>query len=157
MHRNLWMGVTLLGALMLTILPMPLWMAWSSPAWVLLTLLYWTMKLPHRMSLGIVWIIGILLDLLSGTPVGEHAFALTVVMYCVFRIYMRLRMYPLLQQSLNIFFFVLLYQFLLYCMQGFMDDLPNNPLYWLSSLTSMLCWPWLFFLMREDQLSLKLH
>jgi rod shape-determining protein MreD len=45
--------------------------------------------------------------------------------------------------------FVLLYQFIIYCIQGFVGQLPSSHLYWLSSVTSMLFWPWLFVVMRD--------
>ena len=73
----------------------------------------------------------------------------TIVIYFVSRMHIRLRMYPLLQQGISILFFVLLYQFILYCIQGFIGQLPASHLYWLSSVTSMLLWPWLFVVMRD--------
>ena len=84
-----------------------------------------------------------------GSLLGEHALAFTIAVYFVSRMYMRLRMYPLMQQGMSVFAFVLLYQFIIYCTQGFIGDLPRNHLYWLSSVTSMLLWPWLFVLMRD--------
>lgn len=141
--------ISLFLAIILALLPMPEWTAWLRPAWVLLVLIYWAMNSPYRVSVGIAWSMGIVIDLLTGTLLGEHAVAYTLVVYLVSRIYIRLRMYPLLQQGLSIFIFVLLYQFILYCIQGFIGELPNSHLYWLSSITSMLLWPWLFVLLRD--------
>jgi rod shape-determining protein MreD len=55
----------------------------------------------------------------------------------------------MLQQGFSILLFVLLYQFIIFCIQGFVGQLPASNLYWLSSITSMLLWPWLFVLMRD--------
>jgi rod shape-determining protein MreD len=146
-----WLGVfvTLLLAFILALLPMPEWTTWFRPAWVLMVLIYWSMTIPYRVNIGVAWIIGLIFDLLSGTLLGEHALAFTVVIYFVSRLYLRLSMYPLSQQGLTIFCFIFLYQFILYCIQGFIGELPSSHLYWSSSLISMLLWPWLFVLMRD--------
>jgi rod shape-determining protein MreD len=143
--------ITFLVAIILTLLPMPEWTVWLRPAWVLMVLIYWAMVLPYRVNIGTAWVIGIFLDVLNGTLLGEHAFALTVVMYFVVRSYSQLRMFPLLQQGLCIFLFVLAYQFIIFCLQGFMGELPQTLLYWLPSISSMLLWPWVYTLMRDCQ------
>jgi rod shape-determining protein MreD len=86
---------------------------------------------------------------LNGTLLGEHALALTIVTYFVLRMHSRLRMYPLLQQGLWVFVFVLFYQFTLFCIQGFLGSLPKTWLYWSSSFTSMLLWPWVSSIMGD--------
>lgn len=141
--------MTLVVALILALLPMPDWTIWLRPAWVLLVLIYWAMTLPYRVSVGIAWMMGIFVDLLNGTLLGEHALAYTIVIYLVTRMHHQLSMYPLLQQGFSILLFVLLYQFILYCIQGFIGQLPPSNLYWLSSMTSVLLWPWLFVVMRD--------
>jgi rod shape-determining protein MreD len=140
--------ITLLVAFILTLLPMPGWAVWLTPSWVLMVLIYWAMSAPDRVNVGVAWIVGIFLDVLEGTLLGEHAFALTMIVYLVVRMSSRLRMFPLIQQGLSIFLLVLLYQFILFCIQGFLGALPSSWLYWFSSLTSMLLWPWVYSIMR---------
>ncbi|RDI42864.1 rod shape-determining protein MreD [Aquicella lusitana] len=149
MHSVFAIFITLVIALILAMLPMPDWTVWLRPAWVLMVLIYWAMTVPYRVSVGVAWFTGIVVDLLNGTLLGEHALAFTIVIYFVSRMYIRLRMYPLLQQGFFILIFVLLYQFILYCIQGFIGALPKSHLYWLSLITSMLLWPWLYVLMRD--------
>ena len=146
-----WVAIfmSLIAALMLTLLPIPAWAVWLRPAWVLMVLIYWTMTVPYRVNIGVAFIVGLIMDLLTGTLLGEHALALTIVIYFVSRLYMRLRMYPLMQQGFSVLIFVLLYQFILFCTQGFIDELPQSRLYWMSALTSTLLWPWFFVLMRD--------
>jgi rod shape-determining protein MreD len=149
MHSWFAIFTTLVLALVLALLPMPDWTVWLRPAWVLMVLAYWAMTVPNRVGVGIAWVTGIMVDLLNGTLLGEHALAFSLVIYFVSRMHMRLHMYPLLQQGMSLFVFVLLYQFVLYCVQGFIGELPDSHLYWLSSVTSMLLWPWLYILMRD--------
>lgn len=149
MHSFFAVFTTLLMALILALLPMPDWTIWLRPAWVLMVLIYWAMVTPYQVSVGIAWFMGLIVDLLNGTLLGEHALAFTIVVYFVSKMHIRLRMYPMLQQGISIFTFVLLYQFIIYCIQGFIGQLPGSHLYWLSSVTSMLLWPWLFVVMRD--------
>lgn len=141
--------ITFIVALMLTLLPMPVWTVWLRPAWVLLVLIYWIMTTPYQVNLGIAWLLGIVLDILNGTLLGEHALALTLVTYIVARMHSRLRMFPLWQQGFCVFLLVLLYQFVLFCVQGFLGELPQSWLYWSASVTSMLLWPWIFSILRD--------
>lgn len=141
--------LSFLLALILMIMPMPDWAIWYRPAWVLLVLIYWSMTNPNMVNVGVAWFLGIVVDLLNGTLLGEHALGYTVVIYLVSRVYLRLRMAPLIQQGFSILFFVFVYQFILYCIQGFIGELPTRSLYWMSSVTSMLLWPWLYLLLQD--------
>lgn len=142
-------AATFFVSLILMLLPMPDWAVWFRPAWVVMTLIYWVMAVPHRVNVGAAWVVGIMVDVLTGTLLGEHALALTIVAYLVAKMYPRMRMFPLLQQGLSIFFLILLYQFVLYCVQGFIGQLPPTRLYWSASVTSMLLWPWVFSIIRN--------
>ncbi|SRR5579883_548307 len=142
-------ALTFLLALMLTMLPMPAWTVWLRPAWVLLIIIYWTMETPYYVNVGLAWFSGIILDVLNGTLLGEHALAMTIVIYLVARMQSRLRMFSLLQQGLMIFLFTLIYQFILYCVQGFQGEVPRNYLYWSASATSMIVWPWVYSVLQS--------
>jgi rod shape-determining protein MreD len=142
-------GTTVLLALILTLLPMPHWLVGFRPVWVLLVLTFWSLILPGRVSITLAWIVGILLDVLNGTLLGEHALALIMVIYVVARLSSQLRMFSLFQQGISVFFMVLFYQFILFCIQGFLGSLPDGWLYWLPAFTSMLLWPWAFIIMRD--------
>ncbi len=151
MPQHSWYTVplTVLVAFILTMLPMPDWTVWLRPAWILMVVIYWVMMMPHRVNVGTAWLIGIFLDVVNGTLLGEHALAMTLVAYLVARMNSRLRMFPLLQQGFIVFLLVLLYQFILFCVQGFLGQLPSTWLYWLPPLTSMLLWPWVFSIIRD--------
>lgn len=156
MHSAFVITLTLVVGLILALMPMPDWTVWLRPAWILLILIYWAIYLPSQVNVGVAWLTGLLIDLLTGTLLGEHALAFTLIIYLVTRMHIRMRMYPLLQQGFIIFFFCSLYQFILYCIQGFIGQLPGSHLYWLSPIVSTLLWPWLFVLMRDCRRWFKL-
>jgi len=149
MHNSVVIFCSLLVAVILAMLPIPDWMLWLRPAWVLMVIIFWAMMMPNLVGVGVAWIVGIILDLLNGTLLGEHALALTVIVYMVSYLSIRLRMSPLLQQGISVFIFTLIYLFIIYCVQGFIGELPGSHLYWLSAVTSMVLWPWFFVVMRD--------
>lgn len=151
MHLKAAVFVTLAVALLMALLPMPSWTVWLRPAWVLLVLIYWTIALPYQIGVGTAWMMGLVVDVLTGSLLGEHALALTLVIYLVSRIYHRFRAAPLLQQGISIMLFVWLYQFIIYCIQGFIGDVPMHLLYWSQAVTSMMLWPLMLILMKNWQ------
>jgi len=101
--RNLvFVMMTLATAMCLALLPMPVWAAWARPAWVLLVLIYWTLVMPYQCNVGLAWCVGLSLDILTGTMLGLHAFAMTLVIYLVYRLHRRIHMYPMLQQAFSL-------------------------------------------------------
>ena len=70
------MAMSFVVSLMLTALPMPEWASLWRPAWVALVLIYWCMALPARSGVLVGWSVGLLLDVMTGTLLGQHALAL---------------------------------------------------------------------------------
>ncbi len=143
------LGVSLCLALLLMLLPLPIWLAAFRPAWVLMVLIFWALVLPGRISITLAWVMGILVDVLNGTLLGEHALALTAVIYLVSRFSNQMRMFSLFQQGMAVLCLVLGYLFILFCIQGFLGVLLEGWFYWLPALTSMVLWPWVFVILRD--------
>ena len=135
-------------ALILTLVPLPVWAQAFRPEWVTLVLIYWCMALPSRISIGWAWVAGLLLDVTLGNLLGLHALSLTVVAFLTIKLYQRIRVYPLGQQALAILILVAMSQLLNLWVKGIIGTPPNSWLYWLPSVTSALLWPWLFIIMR---------
>lgn len=133
--------ITFILAICLSILPMPAWANWLRPAWIILVLSYWIITYPDYINIGCAWILGLLLDALYGTILGEHALALTVVAYLVYRARQELKRYPLMQQSAFIIFCGFVYNFILFIIQWALGQGMNDWRYWISPLLSILLWP----------------
>ena len=114
-----------------------------------LILIYWCLALPHRIGIFTGWSVGFLLDIHMGSLLGQHALALATIAYLSYRLHARIRLYPLIQQSLIVLLLVTLSQMLLLWISGIVNQAPGNWSYWLPSLTSMFVWPWVFYLMRS--------
>lgn len=112
--------LTICTAMVLTIMPLPSWAIWLRPEWVMLIIAYWCLTFPERISVGVAWMIGLLLDVLLGSLLGQHALALAVVSYFIVKFHPRIRLYPIWQKTLVIFILSLIYLALLYWVQGLM-------------------------------------
>ncbi len=136
-------------ALMLTALPMPAWAALWRPAWVALVLVYWCMAAPRYAGIMMGWVLGLFLDVLAGTLLGQHALALAVVAFIVHRFHRQVRVLPFWQQGVSVFGLVFLYQVLILWITGIRGMPVLASAYWSSPLVSMLLWPWVFIVLRD--------
>lgn len=151
-------AMSILAAFVLSVLPLPEWLQVIWPQWLVLVVIYWITALPHRFSLGITWCLGLLLDVLYGSILGEHAFALVVVAYFADRMHRQLKLYPLFQQALCILVLVGIYEMMLIWIQGILGlvTLKHVMNAGVSILISMLLWPWVYTLLRSMKLRYKI-
>ncbi len=148
-HGSVIILLSFIAALMLTAMPLPDWAVHWRPAWVAMVLIYWCMALPHRVGIGIGWILGIMLDVMQGTLLGQNAIGLAILAYFTVQLHQRIRMFPLIQQALLVCIFVLVYQLLSLWVRGIMGVPPGSWTYWMPAFTSMVLWPWLFIILRD--------
>ncbi len=145
-----WMiWLTFLLAFILTIVPLPEWAATMRPEWVALTLIYWCIALPQRVGVGTAWGLGLGLDVLKGAVLGQHALALTIVIFLIIKIHRQIRVYPLWQQALVIGALILLNQMLVLWVNGIIGISSSGWIYWLPSLSSAVLWPWMYLILRD--------
>lgn len=144
-------------ALMLTIIPLPENLGPARPEWVALVLIYWCMALPERIGVGVGWVTGLLLDVLTGSLLGQHALALAVVAYITLKLHQRLRVFPLWQQAMVILVMLILSQLFILWFDGIVGHPAKNWQYWLASLTGMLIWPGVFLLLRRTRRFFKVR
>lgn len=145
--RNYIIGLSIVLALVLQIMPMPF--DAFRPDWLLLVLAYWTLALPNRVSVGSAFINGLILDVLLGTTLGVHALACSVVIYVLAANYQRLRNYSIWQQSIIFGIVAALYHLLIFWLLHLLTDIYFIFDYLWPVVTSMALWPWLFFLLRK--------
>lgn len=149
--------VSMIIALLLTLLPLPHWAEWYRPHWVALISLYWVTFAPNRVSIGSVWLLGLLLDIASSTILGEHALALAISCFFAAKWYRQIRMFPLHQQAGVMCLLIWVYLTVIFLIQGIQGYHINYMGYWLSCLTSALIWPLVIMILsyyqRRTQLS----
>lgn len=140
---------TLVIGLLLTVMPAPEWARPFRPAWHTLFLIYWAMALPHRVGVGGAWVLGILVDLLTGTLLGQHALSLSVIAFLVQRLHQRMRLFPLWQQAFAVLLLLSVERFVWFWVVGWSGQPFPDYRFWLAPLVGMVLWPWFFIIMRD--------
>ncbi|MDR2195874.1 MAG: rod shape-determining protein MreD [Gallionellaceae bacterium] len=118
-------AITLFVALLLN------WLPWNGiglalrPDFVALVLLYWCMREPARVGIGIAWLVGIFADVGDASLFGQHALAYSVMAFGAYVLHRRVQMLSLRQQTLQVFP-VLLLAYLIYAavhwqVRGYLD------------------------------------
>lgn len=90
-------------ALMLNWLPWEgLWLA-LRPDFAALVLLYWCTHKPHRIGIGIAWILGIFADVADSSLFGQHALSYSVLAFGGILLHRRIQMFDVREQPLQVF------------------------------------------------------
>jgi rod shape-determining protein MreD len=133
--------VTALAGLLLTLLPLPSLLGIIRPPFLVVVILYWSTMTPRAGGILIGFLAGLTLDLLQGTQLGEHALALSFVTYLAVRLHLLTRAKPIFEQSLFALIALLLYETLLWAIDGWSGHPLNSVLRWLPALTGAAIWP----------------
>ncbi len=140
---------TLLISLVLGVLPMPESLQLYRVQWTALVLIYWCMAVPERAGVGLAFVAGLLLDILTGTLLGQHALGLSVIAYITIKTYRRVRVFPLWQQSVFVVVLLLIERMFFFWVDGAIGRPAKSAESWLAPFLGGLIWPWLFIIMRD--------
>jgi len=138
-----------LVALVLSILPWPVWTEQFRPDWVALVLIYWCMALPTRVGVGTAWSVGLILDVLYGSMLGENALAKSLIAFLAVHFHLQLRMFPRWQQAVVVLLLVAANNLLVLWIKNLAGQAPTTWGYLTPGIVSMLLWPWLFVILRD--------
>ena len=148
--------ISILIALVLQIMPLPIQADLYRPDWVLIVLAYWSMAPPHRVNVGVAFLTGLSMDILLGTALGIHSFALSLAVYVLAANYQRLRNYSVWQQAIVIGLLSSFYHLMLFWLQHLLTDIPFQFAYLWPVVSSMVLWPWMFWLLRKARRQLSI-
>jgi rod shape-determining protein MreD len=146
LQRDSWgtLLTTLALAALLTLIPLPPWAEFLRPYWVALVIIYWGLETQGLVTLGGAFFIGLAMDFITGSLLGQHALSLIILVYLVDRFRARIRFFPAMQQALSVFGLLVNDRIiLLWVVLAKGEPLP--PLaFWLAPVVGMICWPWVF-------------
>lgn len=143
------MTASLFFALVLTVVDLPVWLETLRPAWVTLGVIYWCIAFPQWFGVASAWTAGLLLDVLLRSTLGMHGLGIATVAFFTIKLHQRLRIAPLLQQTVSVAVLVCTeYLIRLWVLGATGQPIPDLS-YWLPVFSSALLWPlWRDFLMR---------
>ena len=141
--------LSFIAAFILSMLPLPQLLQSVRPEFVLLVLIYWCIALPNRIGVGIAWIAGLVFDVSTDSLLGQHALTFALIAYLAIQLHQRIRIFPIWQQALTIFIFMMLQGTITLWINGMIGDAPPLSVFILPAISTALFWPIAYLLMRQ--------
>jgi rod shape-determining protein MreD len=132
---------TAIMALIAAVAPLPDALDAARPDLLLLLVIYWALSAPRVAGLLFAWTCGLAIDLLKGTSLGQHALAFALVAFLTHKFQLRMRIFPIWQQSVTVLMLLAVYQFLIFWIDGIIGQPVTTWMRWLPVFTGALLWP----------------
>jgi rod shape-determining protein MreD len=152
-----WFTGTLVFALLSMLVPLPGVLEPFKPYWPALILLYWALESGERVTLGLAFAMGLGADLLDGVLLGEQSLRLCALVFIVLRFRSRLRFFPMWQQALAVLALLLNDRILLLIVRAFAGESLPPPAWWISPFVGAALWPFLFLLLDDLRVRLRIQ
>ncbi len=149
LKQRLLILLSFVTAMMLAVIPLPDSVRLLRPDWVSLVLVYWCMAVPERIGIGSGWVLGLFLDVLYGSLLGEQALAKALLAFLALHFTLRLRMFPRSQQALAVGTLIAISDLVVIMIKSLVHGTP--PL-WRDTapmIANVIVWPVLFTILRE--------
>lgn len=140
-ESTLLVWVTVLIALVLTLLPLPQWLSIGWPNLVLLAVLYWSTMMPAVGGVLLGFMSGLALDVLGGAQLGQHAFAFSLLTYLAIKLHLLTRAKPIFEQAIFVLLALLIYEATLWAIDGFSNRPTGTWLRWVHVPVGAALWP----------------
>ena len=148
---------TIVFALLAMLVPLPAVLEPFKPYWPALVLLYWSLESEDRVTLGLVFMVGLAADILNGVVLGEQALRLCALVFIALRFRSRLRFFPIWQQTLAVLALLVNDRILLMIVRALAGDSLPPASWWISPFVGAALWPFLFLLLDDLRARLRIQ
>lgn len=143
------LALALCVAILLWLVPLRSELAFWRPPFVLLLVTYWLFRQPQYFGVFFAWLVGLIIDVLFGQILGQHALAMSVAASLVISQQHRGHHFSMVYQSIFVAGVVLVYQVVLFSVRSLVEDIVMiRPLFY-PVLSSALLWPVLFLVCQK--------
>ena len=126
----------------------PFWLSWFRPHFTVLVVLLWATYYPGSINFILIWLLGLLLDVLYGGPLGVNAGLLVLISFLAWKFYERFVSYSDFQQIVLVFLACFPYRMIICSIAQ--DNLVNILMDALiSSSVSSVLWPFFQTFVRK--------
>jgi rod shape-determining protein MreD len=127
-------------ALILSSLPMPASFDAFRPSFLVLVVMYWSIATPRAGGLALGFFSGLALDIFSGSILGQHALALSLITYIGVREHQKIRSKPYFQQALIVLVALFLYEGVLFSIDGWSGHPITSGWRWMHIVSGAILW-----------------
>lgn len=110
------------------------------PDFMLVVLLYWLLRAPHLCNIGTAWMVGIFVDLATGSLLGQHALAFTLTAYIALSFQRRLVLFSVFQITSFVFVLLLFARVAILILKLFAGNETPGWHYLWPVITSIILW-----------------
>jgi rod shape-determining protein MreD len=132
---------SVLSGLVLAVVPLPDVADPFRPDFLLLIVIYWSLRAPRSVGLAFATTCGLALDVVKGTVLGQYALGFLLAGFLTHRMQLRMRNFPIWHQALTVLLMLGLYQFLVFWIDGITGNAVTHWQRWLPIATGTLLWP----------------
>jgi rod shape-determining protein MreD len=143
--------LTLFLGLLLNIVPASGLAQTLKPDFLALVLLYWCIREPRMISVGIAWCLGLVMDVADATVFGQHALAYAVLAYGAEYFRRRVLRFPLWQQAAQVAMLLLFCAGLVLLVRVIGGAPMPRWTYVVGPLVGALLWPLVTVLLQSPQ------
>jgi rod shape-determining protein MreD len=144
-HFTFWISVLLAMILQLWALPESL--AAARPLWLPLVLGFWALMEPRVPALTAAFVVGLMLDVLFSTLLGQNALCMIFVVFLIARMRSLFGLFPLWQAMIGLIPVWAIYTLLQFWVDGMAHQSADGWLRWLPVATTTLFWPPVYLLL----------
>ena len=127
---------------------LPVELGFLRPDWIAMILVYWIIALPHRVGIPRAWLTGSAVDVLLGSPVGQHGLSYVLIAYVAASFYQQVRMFSVWQQATIIFALLGLNQLVEFWIESIVGPTDWSFWYLLPAVSGSFLWPSVFLMLR---------
>jgi rod shape-determining protein MreD len=128
---------SVVGALALEMLP---WGSWPMPEFLALILVFWNVFQPRRVGIALAWLLGLVMDVHSGSLLGQHALVYSMLSYGAIALHRRLLWYSIPAQALHLFPLFLIANIAVMLVHLFFSGIGPAWPYFLTPVFTALLW-----------------
>lgn len=142
--------VGIVASFILQVLPLPVMLGWFRPSFAVLAVIYWSLTAPGFGGVGLGFLVGLALDAYLGVVLGQHALATALVAYIAIRQHLIIRNKPMFEQTLYVGGLLLLWESVIWAINGWTGHAIGGWLRLLPVITGTLLWPFLIDWLGSD-------
>lgn len=110
------------------------------PDFMLVVILYWLLRAPNLCSVGTAWVAGLLVDLATGSLLGQYALSFTITAFVAILYQRRLVLFNSVQLAGYVLILLVLQRLLILLLKLFAGNESPNWHYFWPVLTGLVLW-----------------
>jgi rod shape-determining protein MreD len=116
------------------------WGSFPVPGFLALILVFWNVYQPRRVGMALAWLLGLVMDAYSGSLLGQHALAYSVLTFGAIALHRRLLWYSIAGQALQLLPLFVLAQLVVVFVHFFFTGISPSWFHVLSPLITAVLW-----------------